>query len=384
MELATVVVTAVVLEGRSVREVAQAYGLSKTWVAELAARYRLEGDAGLAPRSRRPIHSPTRTPRRLENEIVRIRKHLAEEGFDAGAETIRVHLSRAHRGESVPSASTIWRILKARGFVTPEPHKRPRSSYVRFVASLPNECWQADITHVRLAGGAEVEILNVLDDHSRICVASLAKAVFRSVDVVVGFHEAAARWGYPASFLSDNGAVFTAEARHGVCAMETELLGLGIAFKHSRPYHPQTCGKVERFHQTLKRYLAARRPAGSVPALQAQLERFVEYYNAVRPHRALGRRTPLVAFRARAKARPAGVGLKAPPHCRVRQDRVHTGKVTLRYRGRLYHVAVGRRHESRRVFLLIANRDVRVLDSGGELIRQLTLDPKRLYQPLAG
>lgn len=382
MELATVVVTAVVFEGRSVREVARAYGLSKSWVAELAARYRAEGDAGVAARSRRPRRSPTRTPRRLENHIVRIRKALADEGLDAGAETIRVHLGRAHRGGALPSTSTIWRILKARGFVTPEPHKRPKSSYVRFVASLPNECWQADITHVRLAGGAEVEILNVLDDHSRVCVASVALAVFRSVDVVVAFHEAAVRWGYPASLLTDNGAVFTAEARNGVCALETELLALGVAFKHSRPYHPQTCGKVERFHQTLKRYLGARRPARSVAALQAQLDTFVEYYNTVRPHRALGRRTPLVAFRARAKARPGGPGLKAPPQCRIRQDRVHSGKVTLRYRGQLYHVAVGRKHEGRRVFLLVANRDVRVLDSGGELIRHLNLDPKRLYQPL--
>jgi transposase InsO family protein len=126
-------------------------------------------------------------------------------------------------------------VLKARGFVTPEPHKRPRSSWVRFVADLPNECWQTDITHVYLANGREVEILNMIDDHSRLCVAARVLRIYKAIDVVTTFHEAAARWGYPASMLSDNGAVFTAAPRHGVCVMESELLSLGITFKHSEP-----------------------------------------------------------------------------------------------------------------------------------------------------
>jgi transposase InsO family protein len=362
--------------------VAKAPGVSKTWVYELVARYKAEGSAGLMPRSRRPKHSPTKTSSGLEDEIISIRKALSEDGYDAGAETIRVHLRRAHPRARVPSTSTIWRILKARGFVTAEPRKRPKSSYVRFCAALPNECWQADITHVRLARGSEVEVLNIIDDHSRACVASVARRTFKSIDVVAAFHEAAATWGYPASFLSDNAAVFTAEPRNGVCVMESELARLGITFKHSRPYHPQTCGKVERFHQTLKRHLGARRPQRSIVTLQARLDGFVEYYNHVRPHRSLGRRTPLAAFKARAKARPIPSGLKVPPACRVRQDRVHSGKVTLRYRSRLYHVAVGREHEARRVILLVAERDVRIVGIGGDLIREFKLDPSRLYQPL--
>jgi transposase InsO family protein len=380
MEMATYLVTAVLVEGRSAREVAASHGVSKTWVYELLARYRAEGEAGLVARSRRPRRSPTKVSHRFEDDIVRVRKELVEAGFDAGAETIRVHLAR--RRTRVPSVSTIWRVLKARGFVTPQPHKRPKSSYVRFCAELPNQCWQMDVTHVALATGAEVEILNIIDDHSRLCVASVARRVTKALDVVTTFHEAAARHGYPASVLSDNGAIFTAEARHGVCVMESELLSLGIGFKHSRPYHPQTCGKVERFHQTLKKHLAAQRAPRSVATLQAQLDRFVEYYNTVRPHRSLGRRTPAAAFRARTKAKPANAPLSTMPHCRIRQDKVNAGNVTLRYRSRLYHVAVGRRHERTRVLVLVADRDVRVLTTDGRLLRHLTLDPSRLYQAL--
>jgi transposase InsO family protein len=382
MEMAMYLVTAVLVEGRSAREVAAAHGVSKTWVYELVARYRSQGERGLVARSRRPLRSPTKVSHRFEDDIVRIRKELVEDGFDAGAETIRVHLARLHRGP-VPSISTIWRVLRARGFVTPQPHKRPKSSYIRFCAELPNECWQMDVTHLQLAGSTEVEILNVIDDHSRLCVASVARRVTKAIDVVTTFHQAAAQHGYPASVLSDNGAIFTAEARHGVCVMETEMLALGISFKHSRPYHPQTCGKVERFHQTLKKHLAAQRSPRSIPALQNQLDRFIDYYNTVRPHRALARRTPAVAFTARSKARPANAPLTPMPHCRIRQDKVNAGNVTLRYHSRLYHLAVGRRHEGTRVLILTANRDIRILTTNGELLRHFTLDPARPYQPLA-
>ena len=155
MEMATYLVAAVLTEGRSPREVAAAHGVSKTWVYELLARYRAEGEAGLVARSRRPLRSPTKISHRFEDDIVRLRKELVEAGYDAGAETIRVHLARRHRG-AVPSVATIWRVLKARGFVTAQPHKRPKSSYIRFCAELPNECWQMDVTHVGLATGAEV------------------------------------------------------------------------------------------------------------------------------------------------------------------------------------------------------------------------------------
>lgn len=381
MAMATYLVTAVLAEGRSVREVANDHGVSKAWVYELVARYKRDGEAGLVARSRRPHTSPSKISGYFEDEIVRVRKELTDSGFDAGPETIRFHLAKKHK-KAVPSVSTIWRVLKQRGFVVPEPHKRPKSSWIRFCADLPNERWQMDVTHVLLAGGEEVEILNVIDDHSRICVASVARRITKAIDVVTTFHEAAARYGYPASVLSDNGAIFTAEARHGVCVMESELLALGIAFDHSRPYHPQTCGKVERFHQTLKKYLAAHRPPKTIAALQRLLDEFVEYYNCVRPHCALGRKTPAQVFRARTKAKPKLFPLVVPPHMRVRQDKVNSGTITLRYRSRLYHVAVGRRYTGTRVRVMVCDRDVRILTMDGGLIRRLTLDPERAYQAL--
>ncbi|HEY6425628.1 MAG TPA: IS481 family transposase [Acidimicrobiales bacterium] len=381
MEMATYLVAAVMMEGHSVRKVAADHGVSKTWLYELVARYQAEGEAGLVPRSRRPHRSPTKVADLYEDEIVRLRKELGEAGYDAGAETIQVHLRRAHRRAKVPSTSTIWRVLKARGFVTPEPHKRPRSSWVRFCADLPNECWQMDITHVYLASGREVEILNIIDDHSRLCVATRVLPVYKAIDVVTTFHEAAARWGYPASVLSDNGAVFTAAPRHGVCVMESELLSLGIAYKHSKPNHPQTCGKVERFHQTMKKHLEVSRRARGINVLQGRLDDFALYYNEVRPHRSLRRRTPQHAFTARRKARPARRPLELPPHCRVRQDKVNGGNVTLRYKSDLLHIGVGRAHNGRSVLLLVKDLDVRILTLEGELIRQLTIDPSRNYQP---
>jgi transposase InsO family protein len=378
MSLARLVVTAVALEGRTKAEVARDYGVSRQWVHELCRRYQADGEAGLEPRSRRPRSSPGRT----SNEIVELRKELMDLGLDAGAHTIEVHLGRAHPGEPIPSVATIWRILVRRGFVTPQPQKRPKSSYVRFEAQMPNERWQADITHVKLATGVEVEILNVIDDHSRMLVGSDARRIFKAADVVGSFHQAAATHGFPASLLTDNGAVFTAVPRGGRCALELETARLGIAYVHSRPYHPQTCGKVERFHQTLKRYLAKQEPPHTVEDLQVQLDTFRAYYNEVRPHRAIGRRTPAEAFAARPKAVPSLAQLEVAPHHRVRRDKVDiVGRITLRHDSKLHHIGIGRRLAGTRVIALVDGLHVRVLTEDGELLRDLMLDPSRDYQP---
>jgi transposase InsO family protein len=384
MDLAGYVINAVLVEGRSVAEVAADHGISRSWLYELLARYRDQGEQGLKPESRRPRSSPTRVSAEMEEEIVALRKSLAEDGLDAGASTIHYHLQVRYRRrkKAVPSVATIWRVLSRRGFVVPQPHKRPRSSWRRFQAELPNECWQADTTHWALADRTDVEILNVLDDHSRLLIASRAFETTKAADVVATFHEAAAQHGFPASMLTDNGAIFTAEARHGRCAMENELARLGIAYKHSRPYHPQTCGKVERFHQTLKKHLARQPKPASLADLQAQLDRFGTYYNTVRPHRAIGRRTPAQAFAARTKAIPSKPPITAEGHHRVRQDRIDkSGCVTLRYRSKLLHIGVGRVHAGVRVLLLVNDLDVRVITDDGELLRQLTLDPTKTYQP---
>ena len=379
MDKARYLIEAHVLEGCSVSKLAAAHGMHRSWIYKLLARYRDGGYEALQPRSRRPRSCKHGTPQEVVEAIVELRTELGAQGHDAGAATIAYHLEKQR--QDVPSLSTIWRILRREGLVVPEPQKRPRSSLIRFQAELPNEMWQTDITHWELAGGEHAEILNMIDDHSRLFLASQAFQTVKARDVVDVFHTAAGLHGLPACLLSDNGAVFSATPRKGKVLLQAELERLGISFKNSRPYHPQTCGKVERLHQTLKRYLDAQEPAMTLRELQGQLNRFVHYYNNVRPHRALGKRTPLQAYSARVKAKPADASRAR--HFRVRQDKVdQTGKVSLRYMSRLYKIGLGRAHKGRQVKLLIADQSIRVIDLEGQLIRELTLDPDRIYQPL--
>ena len=380
MGMALLVVTAVVVEGRSKSEVARQYGVSRRWVITLVQRYLAEGDGGLAPRSRRPRSSPGQVPRAVEDTIVKIRKELDRDGHEAGAATIAFHLQQ--RLGWTPAVSTIWRVLSARGFVTPQPHKRPKSSYIRFQAEQPNERWQLDITHWALTDATTVEVLNIIDDHSRFCLDSHAQPTFKSHDVDHRFRETAASYGNPASLLSDNAAVFTGQPRrHGRVALEVTVAARGISFRHSRPYHPQTCGKIERFHQTLKRWLARQPPAATLRQLQRQLDTFRGYYNHTRPHRALGRRTPAAAYTARPKALPTGTPLDTG-HWRTRHDRIDaTGVFTLRHNSRLHHIGIGRRHAGTRILVLVHDLHIRVLTENGDLLRELTLDPTRDYQP---
>ncbi len=375
------IVDAVVLEHRSPTELARDHGISRRWIHKLLKRFKEGGYAALAPRSRRPHSCSHQTSPEVQARVLRLRQELVAAGHDAGPETIAHHLtSELNR---VPSVATVWRILKRNGLITPQPHKRPRSSFIRFEAKLPNETWQLDSTPWQLADGSPVEILNFLDDKSRVALASTSFPTLKADDVVRVFHSASNTFGLPASLLSDNAAVFTGRSRRGKVLLELELERLGIVFKHSTPYHPQTCGKVERFHQTLKRFLSKQPVAHSLPELQFQLDAFREYYNSRRPHRALNRQTPLAVFNSLIKARPTQPPT-APDH-RVRRDKIDAfGKVTLRYLGRLRHIPVGTAHKNRKVRLLVAGPDVRILTDDGELIRALTLDPTRNYQPLGG
>jgi transposase InsO family protein len=379
MALARYVVDAVLLEGRSAREVAAAHGISKSWIYVLIERFRAGGYEALEPRCRRPRSCSHQTPPGTVQRIVALRRELASQGHDCGPVTIAHHLEQA--GLRTPSSGTIWRILRREGLIIAQPQKRPRSSLIRFQADLPNELWQTDVTHWELLDGEHAEILNVIDDHSRLLICSHAYGYVKARDVVESFHRAARLHGLPGALLSDNGAVFSGTARHGKVALQTELERLGVAAKNSRPYHPQTCGKVERLHQTLKRYLDKQRSASKLEDLQAQLDTFLHYYNHIRPHRALAGRTPLQAYSARVKAQPAGQ--PANTYFRVRQDKVDaTGKVSLRHLSRLYKIGVGRAHKGQAVKLLIADREIRVIDLNGQLLRQLTLDPNRTYQPI--
>lgn len=381
MSKAQLVITAVVVEGRSKSEVARDYDISRQWIQQLCKRYEADGDAAYLPRSRRPHHSPQAVSAEIEDRIVRLRKTLTKRGLDAGADTIATHLASDPTITNVPAVSTIWRILKRRGFVTPQPHKRPRSSWKRFCAELPNQCWQADVTHWHLTHGGGVEILNILDDHSRLAIASLARRTVSGPDVTGTFAAAFSTFGPPASVLTDNGAIFTgAPRRGGRTALEITLGTLGIHYLTSRPYHPQTCGKVERFHQTQKKWLSAH-PATTIAELQDLCDQFRVYYNRRRPHRALNRQTPTQAYTRRPKATPTGYVI--PAHCRVRTDTIDAaGVITIRYNSRLHHIGLGKRRTGTKVTVLIDDRDIRVLDRRtGQLIRKLVLDPTRDYQP---
>jgi transposase InsO family protein len=386
---ARLVITAVVVEGRSQAETARAYGVSKGWVSKLVARYRTEGKAAFEPRSRRPRSSPTAIGQEVVELIVAVRKNLVERGLDAGPDTVRWHLQHTH--QITVSRATIARHLAAQDLVTPEPSKRPKSSYIRFEADQPNECWQADFTHYRLTRpdgrpGPDTEILSWLDDHSRYALSVTAHPRVTGPIVRHAFREAVALHAIPASTLTDNGMVFTTRLSggRGRNGLEHDLHRLGVKQKNSRPNHPTTCGKVERFQQTLKKWLRGQpsQPA-TIGQLQALINAFVTEYNHHRPHRSLPRHaTPATAYQARPKAEP-GNQPTSETHDRLRHDRIDkAGKITLRYNGQLYSIGVGRTHTGTHVLMLVQNLNIRIIDAAtGELLRELVLNPTKRYQP---
>jgi transposase InsO family protein len=388
---ARLVITAVVVEGRPVAQVAADYKVSRQWIYKLLARYRSDGVRAFEPRSRRPSASPSALPSATVELIIKQRRELTEQGLDAGAHTIAWHLAEQH--QLSVSVATIWRSLKRAGLIIPEPKKKPKAAYVRFAAEQPNQMWQTDFTHYRLSrpnrtSGADAEILCFLDDHSRYALSITCHQPVTGPAVVAAFRQAVADQGIPASVLSDNGMVFTTRLAGGHTGRDTlngfqaELRHLGVIEKHSKPNHPATCGKVERFQQTLKKWLRAQpRQPQTVAELQALCDTFLSYYNTRRPHRSLNRRTPQAAYHARPKASPPG-STQPEPQARVRRDVVDSdGKLTLRHNGRLHHIGVGRTHARTPVLMLINGCDIRIIHAAtGELIRELILNPALDYQ----
>jgi len=384
---ARLVITAVVLEGRSQAAVAREYSVSKGWVSKLVARYRAEGEAAFEQRSRRPKTSPNATPPAIIELIISLRLQLSTAGLDAGPDTIAWHL-RTHHAVTV-SAATISRHLTRTGLVTPEPKKKPRSSYIRFQAAMPNETWQSDFTHYRLADHTDVEILTWLDDCSRYALNITAHPAISTPIVLAQFRQTTQTHGIPASTLTDNGMVFTTRlagrGRSGRRnSFEAELRRLGITQKNSRPGHPTTQGKVERFQQTMKNWLTAATPQpATITELQQLLDLFAEEYNQRRPHRSLPHRaTPATIYHRLPKATPTR-SRDTDTHQRVRRDRVDdAGSITLRVNGRLHHIGIGRTHARTPVMILAHDLDIRVINATtGELLRELIIDPDRDYQP---
>jgi transposase InsO family protein len=204
---ARLVITAVLVEGRSQSQVARDYGVSQGWISRLVKRYILDGDAAFEPRSRRPHSSPRRPPQTTIDLIIMLRHSLAGKGLDAGPHTIAWHLHHHHHLRVSPAS--ISRHLHAAGLVDPAPQKRPKSSYIRFAAHQPNQRWQSDFTHWRLANGSDIEILCWLDDCSRLALSVTAHRRITGAIVVTEFTKTIARHGIPYSTLTDNGMVFT-------------------------------------------------------------------------------------------------------------------------------------------------------------------------------
>ena len=375
-------IKAVTVQNLSYGEVARRYGVSKTLVHRLHHRWLEEGDAAFLPRSSRPHTSPTRTPPAIRERVLALRDQLTADGLDAGCDTIHSHL--LGEGHTLGKA-TVWRILKRADRITPQPQKRPRTSYLRFAADRPNQMWQSDFTHWTLTGGAGVEIIGWLDDHSRYLLHLTAHRRVSGKTVTDTFTEASTEYGYPASTLTDNGMVYTTRYAGTVTgtgnpnAFETLLALHGIAQKNGLPYKPTTQGKIERLWQTLKKHLTAR-PTATIEELQAVLDAFREYYNTQRPHRSINRRTPAFAYELIPKASPTAPN--DPNLWRVRYDRVDPGgKVSLRYANRMLHLGIGRPHAGTDVIVLIHNTNVTVIDPDGTVLSEHRIDPERTYQP---
>ena len=353
------------------------HGISRQTFYKWRRRYvEAGGPAGLDEQSRRPGKSPSRLADEVEDDIVRVRKELTDAGLDAGPWSIRQHLARGATVASLPSVATIWRKLVARGLVIPAPNKRPNASWRRFCWERPNDLWQIDATHWTLANGTFVEIINIVDDHSRVCLASVAVTTCTSRAAWDAVERAGSQWGLPARLLSDNGMAFNSSRLGKTVSFEANVRAAGILPIASSPYHPQTCGKVERFHQTLKKWLTARPRAHTIVELQHLLDVFVTHYNTQRPHRALHGATPTDTWHATPNAVPAG-------HL-ITDTTTVTRLVTVTAEGtartRRYAINIGVRYAGCSVTMCTTGNHCAIFHDG-HLVRTLTIDPNRYYQP---
>lgn len=362
------------LDGLNVTEFCAQHGISTWFFYDLRRRFRVDPTA-LEPRSRAPKRVANRLSDDRRDEIVRVRKELDERGRDCGPASIWSEL-RARWGSETPSESTIWRLLKERGAITAQPRKASRPVFRSFAADRANECWQIDSTHWFLADDTPIEIIDIIDDCSRLAIRSAAVTSCTTATAWDAVCAGAQRWGWPTRVLSDNGSAFRGDTQHGGGGIETNLVALGIPMRHSRPYHPQTCGKVERFHQTVKRFLVAQPRPETIPELQTLLDTFVEDYNHHRPHKSLGRRTPLTVWTATPRAGPEPHALTTPTRTVTRvvtNTRLEIDRQCL--------IALGTRYNGQTATAVITGHHAHIFING-TLVRELTIDPNRTYQPI--
>jgi transposase InsO family protein/DNA-binding transcriptional ArsR family regulator len=368
-----------VAEGRpvNVTQLCRDVGVSRPTFYRLLDRYREEGLAGIEPRSRRPHTSPNQTSLDVEEMIVRIRKQLDEDGLDHGAITIWWHLKDCELSGPVPSPATIHRILVRRGQVEPAPKKRPKSSFIRFEAPAPNDLWQIDAMDWKIVTGV-VKVFNIVDDHSRLAARSRAVERATTEQAWTTFCQASQRWGLPARMLSDNGLCFSGRLRGFEVMFEAKLRETGITPVTGRPYHPQTTGKVERFQQTLKKWLTKQPIANDLAELQHQLDEFCHIYNTQRRHQGISGQIPIERFNA---STPSGPATKPLPHPTwPGQPRPVTVNKTGNIRIGSYIINIGIKWAHNDALVLIDNNHASVFIAD-HLVRHLELDTSRRYQP---
>jgi transposase InsO family protein len=278
------------------------HSLSRDTFYKYVNRFRAEGADGFTRRSTTPRHHPTALGASVTEAVLRARKELADEGLDNGPISIRWRLEDTGT-TPVPSRASIHRILRAHGQITPQPRKKPKTRR-RFEYADPNGCWQIDGMEHYLADGTKVCIIQILDDHSRLDVGTYAATGETTTATWTALQQAFAGHGLPVRLLSDNGLAFTGKHRGRMVELERHLAELGITSIASTPRHPQTCGKNERVHQTLQKWLAARPPAHTLTELQELLQEYRQVYNH-RRHQSLEGDTPQQRYEARPKAVPA-------------------------------------------------------------------------------
>ena len=372
-----VIVLTLLHEHLTPTQAAVRFGVSRQWIYDLLARYKTGGLEALEPGSRKPHSNPHTLSPVKRAAIIALRGELLSGGLDAGAASISWHMRQ--RDGKTPALSTIWRILRTEGLVTPQPKKRPKAYIIRFEAVQPNETWQSDFTHWRLADGSDVEIINWLDDHSRLLLhCSVYKAITGKI-VMDSFNQCRSEYGTPFSTLTDNGNVYTARFSRGKNGFEYLLSELEIVQKNGSPAHTQTQGKIERFHQTLKKWLLLQNPAKDLQELQSQLDEFRTLYNTARPHKALAMKTPQQSYEATIKATPKKA--KEKDHFRIRYDGVDQfGKISLRRAGKMHHLGVGIHQRLKRVIVIVDHYKVSVVEKKtGEILSQHEIQPTRTY-----
>lgn len=349
------------------------HGLSRDTFYRLVHRFGVEGAGGFSPRSSAPHRRPTALGPQVAEAVLRARKELTEQGWDNGPISILWRLER-DGVTPVPSRASIYRILVDRGQIVPAPKKRPKVSGTRFEFPDPNACWQIDGMDHQLADGTGVCILQIIDDHSRLDVGTFAARSENQDDTWTALRRAITTYGLPAHLLSDNAKAFSGKCRGYLAEVERHLAKLGVSTIASSPNHPKTCGKNERVHQTLQRWLAARPTPATLAQLQQLLDEFRTGYNQ-RRHQGLNGHTPQHRYHARAKATipdqqtsPAG----------STQRRVSATGV-IAFSG--HSIIIGRRW-ARHTATLYWQTDRLAIMINNELVGRLTLNRAVRYQHL--